>query len=180
VTVPLTFEVDLGRPALDGALHYVEDEYSFRFDVRDLQEAEVRAGDKGVTSFCVGTLQVEVGVQTGIALFVWGYHPHQAWEEVRLAAPRSQPGLVRFSEPHVLEPGVGLQVSPVGAWSTSYDRHTGWICVAPELGTTGEELHVLMAEGVVLGLRDGELASVWLRPTVDGRSTSDSANRSLL
>jgi hypothetical protein len=180
MTVPLTLEVDFDRPALSGTLLYLEGEYSFKFDARDRQEVLDRAGNDGVTSLSVGTLQVEVGVETGIALFVWGFHPHLTWEDMRLAEPRSQPGQVRLSDPRVLARGVALQASPDGAWSTWRDPQTGWISVAPEPGASGAESHVLIADGVVLGLRDGALSSVWLRPAVDGRSTSDTANRSLL
>jgi hypothetical protein len=64
------------RSALAGQLLYRANEYSFDFEFESKDEALFRAGDKGTTSLLVGTLQIEIGIETGAALYVWGLHSH--------------------------------------------------------------------------------------------------------
>jgi hypothetical protein len=163
----MEFEVDLGRQPLDGTLHYVEAEYSFRFDVAEPQERLDRAGNAGITSLSVGTLQVEVGVETGIALYVWGLHPSGRWQEDQFGAPHPQPGIARVSDPQGLRRGVSIEIAPVGSWSTFCDPGTGWVWVTADAGNRENEIQVLIADGTALGFRDGRLSSIWLRPVHD-------------
>lgn len=148
-------------PALNGSLVYDDSEYSFRYEA-DLPELRGRVGGGGVTSITVGTLQVEVDVDSGQALFVWGLHPRAQWTEARLAPPRAQPGLVFFESASPFHEGVSISEAGVGVWSTQYDSETGWVRVAPDLRP--DEAQIMIADGVVVGVLGDELHSLWLRP----------------
>ena len=148
---------------LDGLLVYTEDEHSFRFDVGAPGDLADRSGPDGVTSLSVGTLQIEVGVASGIVLFVWGLHPRAAWQIAPIGEPIVRPGVVRLDEVAELRRGVSMRLAPVGAWTTTFDHMTGWVRVARVMSLAPEET-ILVATGTALGLREGQLESVWLQP----------------
>jgi hypothetical protein len=149
---------------LDGALVYRAYEYSFDFKVKSESELALRAGSKGTTSLVVGTLQIEVGIETGAALFVWGLHSHSTqWRQVHLPRVSSQKGCVKvlFDEEPVI--GVSQSLAEVGEWQTTYDEGTGWVCVSANEHDVAES-YVEFADNTIAGLADEKLVSVWLRP----------------
>lgn len=148
-------------PALNGLLVYDDAEYSFRYEA-DLSELRDRVGGGGVASLTVGTLQVEVDVDSGQALFVWGLHPKAQWAEARLTPPHSQPGIVCFESSTPFSESASISVARVGAWNTQYDSNTGWVRVAPDLAP--DEAQVMIADGVVIGVLGEEFHSLWLQP----------------
>jgi hypothetical protein len=151
--------VDSGPP-VEGLLSYLENEYSFRFQVTSPDLVAGREGGAGRASVSIGTLQIEVGASTGMALFAWGLHPRTIWIERRLPGPSFKPGVVTFHAE--FEAAVSLLVASVGEWTTVYDRDSGWLRVA----NNGEFDEVLteIANGILLGEKRGELNSVWLKP----------------
>lgn len=151
--------------ALDGVLKYTVAEYSFRFTPGSPQELAHRVGDGGQTSLSVGTLQIEVGIETGILLFAWGLHPKERWSVGRLETPQAEPGIVKVSGCKALAAGVSIGVAAVGDWSTTYDPETGWVRTTED--ERPDEEHVLIATDLVVGLRQGALSSVWLQPIFD-------------
>lgn len=153
--------------ALDGVLWYVGDEHSFMFDEGEPQELDDRAGSLGTTSLAVGTLQIEVGIETGTLLFVWGYYPRMRWRSASLPIPSARPGIVNVAGPHDLMLGVGEVIAPAGAWSTWFDERTGWVCIAPRFEDAASADQVIVATSTVLGVVRGELQSVWLQPVFD-------------
>lgn len=159
MSLPMTRELG---DALEGWLCYDESEHSFRFTAGSPLDVADRAGAGGQTSLSIGTLQIEVGVSTGIVLFVWGLHPRAQWRVRSIGAPRAEPGVVRVLCPEHLRTGVSVGISEVGSWSTVYDPGAGWVRVSPGEETDDEQ--VLIASDTVVGLRRGHLSSVWLRP----------------
>jgi hypothetical protein len=145
---------------IEGQLRYSESEYSFYFEVASRRLLEDREGMAGRASVSVGTLQIEVGVSNGAALFVWGLHPRTGWSSGPIPAPSTIVGIVRFGAK--FETAVSQSIAQVGEWSTVYDSSSGWLRVAPPLNR--DETLVEIANGVVLGEREGELSSVWLNP----------------
>jgi hypothetical protein len=146
---------------LAGVLRYLGDEYSFIFDVLDQDELELRAVG-GTTSISIDTLQIEVGVQSKAALYVWGFHPRDSWEAARLIAPEGVPGTAIIDVPYQLEPGVSIAVPDGRRWVTEYDPQNGWVRIS-----ASRYLHenlVEIASGVMLGELEGELVAVWLHP----------------
>ena len=148
-----------------GTLIYSESEYSFRFDAADRDDLRERIGDAGVSSLSIGTLQLEFGVASRQILFAWGLHPRGRWIDSELAAPMYEPSIVLVDPDLSYTGGVSVAIAPVNSWVTEYDRQSGWIVVSPT-GTRDVDLHEV-AEGVVLGRRNGELNSVWLKPAFE-------------
>jgi len=153
----------LGRPPLEGILSYLEAEHSFVFDVASSRDLEERSGFSGFTSLSVGTLQIEIGVESGVALFVWGLHPRAAWRSRSVGQPCPTMACVRFEMSEPMRRGVSIRLAEVGEWETAFDEATGWLCIAknPDAGTRQE---LLIASGVALGVTDGSLDSIWLHP----------------
>ncbi len=147
----------LGVP---GVLVYDSGEYSFRFE-----RSELGVTEQGVTSLSIGTLQVEVDVATGQVLFVWGLHPHTRWREGRARPERVVDGGVAVRVDQELVSGISVTLVEVGEWVTTCDSASGWVHVHP-LGWSDDGLQVRIADGTVLGLKEGELSSVWLKPSV--------------
>lgn len=149
---------------LKGELVYRPNEYSFDFKVESESELARRAGSKGTISIVVGTLQLEVGIETGTVLFLWGLHEHSVrWRRDRLPSISSEKSCVkvRFEQ----EPTVGVSqgLAEVGEWNTTYDVQSGWICVSGEERDSAQR-YVEFAEGTIVGLIDEKLVSVWLHP----------------
>jgi hypothetical protein len=69
---------NLLQTTLQGELFYNRSEQSFDFVSMSRSGVRRRMGDLGPTSVLIGTLQIEIGVETGTLLYVWGYHPETA------------------------------------------------------------------------------------------------------
>jgi hypothetical protein len=150
--------------SLQGELLYRAYEYSFDFKAKSESELALRAGSKGTTSLVVGTLQIEVGIETGAALFVWGLHSHSTqWRQDRLPRISPEKGCVKvlFDEEPVI--GISQGLAEVGEWQTTYDANTGWILVSANEHDVAES-HREFAEDTIAGLTDEKLVSLWLRP----------------
>jgi hypothetical protein len=163
----MEFTIDDGGWPLDGVLRYIGSEHSFRFDIGEPQVLLDRSGDSGATSLSVGTLQIEVGVASGVVLYVWGLHPRFRWQQQPVGSPHPRTGTVRISNPSALQGGVSLEIAALGAWPTTYDRDSGWVQVGGEAGDSEGDDQVLIASGIVLGLHLGCLRSIWLQPVFD-------------
>jgi|SRR5216683_1384098 len=150
---------------LEGLLRYVDSEHSFDFEVGSPADLTRRAGESGVTSVLIGTLQVEVGVASRRALYVWGLHPRIRWAPAQLMPPRVEPRAAFFDPDRPFAPGASVAVAPVGAWFTEFDAGNGWVRVASDAVADDEVAQI--AEGVLLGGRAGELHSIWLQPVFD-------------
>jgi hypothetical protein len=146
-----------------GALVYNVGEYSFRYEIASPELVAERAGTAGRTSLTIGTLQIELGVATGNALFVWGLHPKAMWTTVAVSPPGADPGIVHFDGE--FEAAVSESLAEVGQWTTRYDAATGWVRVAS--AEIPDESLTEIATGVVLGANGGELSSVWLKPAFE-------------
>lgn len=159
----MTFLPVPGRSPLEGLLRYVESEHSFTFDVASPAELQERTGVRGVTSLSVGTLQIEVGIETGAVLFAWGLHPRTAWHARggRPPSPTMTGARVETLEP--LQRGVTLELAGVGEWATMFDEETGWVLVTKRPDSVSEH-ELLVATGVALGISNGKLDAIWLRP----------------
>lgn len=151
--------------SLGGQLVYRASEYSFDFEPKSRAEVARRAGREGTTSILIGTLQIEMGIETGIALFVWGLHPHAAWSRGHLPRITPRAGGVKMlldEEPAV---GISQSLAEVGEWLTTYDPNTGWLCVSSKQERQADE-YVEFADNVVAGITDERLLSLWLRPVL--------------
>ena len=119
-----------------------------------------------MTSLSVGTLQIEVGVESGLVLFVWGLHPTTSWKRESVGPPKPPLAGLRVESDESLRRGVSLSLAAVGAWETNFDEESGWVRIARD-PTCASAVEVAVATGVVLGVTDGHLDSVWLQPVFE-------------
>lgn len=147
---------------LQGKLIYRPNEYSFDFEVRSESELALRAGGKGTTSLLVGTLQIEVGIETGAALFVWGLHSHSMqWRREDLPRISKEKGGLKIDGEPII--GVSQGLAEVGEWQTTYDSEIGWLCIGSGENQLADSYREF-AENTVAGLINDRLVSLWLRP----------------
>ncbi|MGA9345558.1 MAG: hypothetical protein WBV37_10700 [Nocardioidaceae bacterium] len=141
-------------------------EYSFAFDVASPADLHERLGHSGVTSLSVGTLQLEVAIESRLLLFAWGLHPREAWSCRAIGRPEATSGAVRVEGDIPLKRGVTVPLAAVGEWTTEFDEGTGWLRIAEDPDRRNDDL-ALLATGVVVGLSDGRLTSLWLAPSFE-------------
>ncbi|MEE4597077.1 hypothetical protein V2J94_35195 [Streptomyces sp. DSM 41524] len=151
--------------SLPGELLYSRSEYGFRFRTADAKDLATSEGGKGFASVSIDTLQIEVSVQTGRALYVWGYEPYTGWRNGNCNEPDAQPGMVVLQPSEPFEEGVSLSI-PARHWDRRYDRSTGWFVTSPH-DRDDAEWHVEIAKGIVLGGSTQGIQSVYLRPTFE-------------
>ncbi|MFD5229119.1 hypothetical protein ACFY9S_37290 [Streptomyces sp. NPDC012474] len=147
--------------SLEGVLTYDESEYGFSFSAQNGEALSERLGSEGVTSLLIGTLQLEVDIESREVLFAWGYFPNVRGFVSKLSPPRCKSGRVFISSEHSFVPGVSFEV-PGDGWRVEYDPSTGWITI--HLKNAADVELVRIASGTVLGIENGDLTSVWLNP----------------
>ena len=160
----MRFLVEYNCVPLKGTLVYRAYEYSFDFKVESETELARLAGHSGTISLVIGTLQIEVGIETGAVLFLWGLHSHSAqWRRDRLPVISWKKGCltVRFDEEPIM--GVSQELAEVGEWQTTYDANTGWICVSSQKGDAAE-CYVEFAQNTIAGVANQKLVSLRMRP----------------
>lgn len=156
----MKFSIQGGSP-LEGVLTYDESEYGFSFIAQSGESLNGRLGSEGVASVLVGTLQLEVDIESREVLFAWGYFPNVRGVVAELSAPQFIHGRVFISSDHSFEPGVSFEV-PGERWRVSYDPSSGWVAI--RLNNASDTEFVQIASGTVLGIDNGDLVSVWLSP----------------
>lgn len=150
---------------IGGLLVYRERESSFDFHPDSPVDLADAIGSMGTTSLAMGTLQIEVGVETGRLLYAWGLLPRNLWSSKRLPLPSKRDGGLTLMN-HDLEAGISEKVAESDKCLTLHDRDSGWIrhSTSEEID---EDTFVEVADGVVIGLLNGGLVSVWLAPSFD-------------
>lgn len=154
-----------GGTRLDGTLAYDESEYGFSFSAQNRDSLGERLGSEGVTSALIGTLQLEVDIASREVLFAWGYFPNVRGVVAELSFPQFTPGRVCISSGYSFKPGVSFQV-PGEGWGVSYDPSSGWVAIRSNESTNTEYAEI--ASGILLGVDNGDLVSVWLKPVFQG------------
>lgn len=159
----MRFDVQPGVPTA-GQPIFRYSEYSLGFDVRVPGDISDRVGKGGVASAVVRTLQIDIAVESGAALFIWGYHPHINWQQAPVVPLNPQPGVVvvTMDEPFLAD--VGYRIPGSDSWTTVQDPVSGWLRVRAEHGVEDEQV-VLIAQETGLGLVRDQLNSIWVRPT---------------
>lgn len=163
----MEFLASEGNP-LEGTLKNVTADHGFDFEVRDRAVSSERGGRAGETSLTVDTLQLAVGIESGVIQYVWGYWDMRAWPEKELDPVDVTPGIVTVhtnGEREGLEPGISVPLPGGKEWFTEYDEEMGLVRVARD--QRGGDRHVLIATGVILTLAGSELTKVWLQPVFE-------------
>lgn len=146
---------------LEGRLIYHE--RGFDFEPYSQEELIKREVGRGVTSVAIRTLQIEVSISTGIALYVWGYHPKSSWKMRRLRPPISRLGCLKIISDEKLLPGVAIDLPGAQEWSTAYDPTNNWVCVGDVIIPAQAEC-IEFANNIVAVIKNRDLLSLWLHP----------------
>lgn len=156
-----TFRSEAANP-LAGTLRYSESDRGFAFHLRNSDDLTGLVGDRGSTSLVADTLQLEVAVDTGCALYVWGYLPKESWRRAELKLPNSVSGrvTVELDDPP-LEAGISVSIAPSN-WEVLFDESSCLVRVVQNRQLP--EKLVEIADGVHLGLSGTMLNSFWLSP----------------
>lgn len=158
-----------GSP-LHGSLIYRESEYSIDFLCSSVYELEEITGSQGCVSLTMGTLQLEVGIESRRVLYPWGLFPLIRAENGRITVPDYRPGAVIVDICNSkLIPGVAFEVPGSRKWSIIKDISNGWIYIGPtpEQIADADISFIEFSTDSVLGIKDSKIVSLLLRPTIE-------------
>ncbi|MCC8373917.1 MULTISPECIES: hypothetical protein [Photorhabdus] len=149
---------------LQGKLIYRESEYSIDFIDYSEVEVERKTGNQGCTSLTIGTLQIEVGVESGKLLYPWGLYPLQHCESRELIIPTMLPGeiFVYLNNTKLIQ-GVAMDIPNINLWPAFRDPSTKWICIGDDELIGGITV-IQFADNVAMALRNDSLMSLWIKP----------------
>ncbi|WP_146134773.1 hypothetical protein [Actinopolyspora mortivallis] len=150
------------KEPVEGNLYYATEDLSFCFKPKKLYSFSTSFGEGGVASLQIGTLQVEIESETGRCLFVWGYHPYFQWENLSLMVPEYSNGAVYYISKGRIANGVSINLPDSKEWVSYFDRKSNLLCVTNKKYPIRKNYKI--ATGVILGVEDCELCSIWLNP----------------
>ena len=158
------FRIDKADAPIRGTLAFVEADHAFDFR---LAEAELpqNMGTKGSTSLLVGSLQIEIDIETGRLMFVWGYHPKATWRQGQVNVSDIYPGEITLVEPN-LEVGISEPFVELGEWPTIYDPDSGWVFLGADPEAEPVEA-IEFAQNTVAGLSRDNITALWLKPSFE-------------
>lgn len=160
----ISFQSVSGTP-LAGVLRYSRTDMGFSFEAASLPDLAMRAGSQGMSSLVIDTLQLEVGVETGQILYAWGYCPESSWLPAVLEPPVYSDARITVKVDPPLEESISVSISRT-PWKIQVDRDSEWVLISPS-EATGERV-VKIADGILLGLVEAKLNSIWLCPRFEG------------
>jgi len=156
------FSIADSATIIEGVLEYRAAEYSLNFARLPGLSPEQTSGQDDLTSIAVGTLQLEIAVQTRALLYAWGYFPNTAWVRRPLAPPEMKRGSVSLRPPlPTLSRGVALEYIAAKSWRIEYDEGSGWLYFGD--GAAAERV-ILFASNTAISLRADKVVALWLRP----------------
>ncbi len=115
------------------------------------------------TSLSLGTIQLEVDIESRLVLQVWGYHPREAWIPGLVQAPEAVRGGLRVHESTKLARGVSVPITCDTSWVTTFDPASGWLSIHCD-DVEPPRTVVEFAESTLAGLSLTRLVALWLRP----------------
>lgn len=164
----MQFVLDENVARIEGRLLYRIDEHSFDFEVNDQSKAMlIQQGNRSTTSILIGSLQLEVSVETGMLLYGWGYFPRYTWKTYHL--PKRNPRIhgIRIMYPDPLQPGMSVPLVEVNQWPTFHDPKTGLVCVG-SIDNHPDDQYIEFARNIMVNINRGELQAIWLLPELIG------------
>jgi hypothetical protein len=150
---------------LSGEAVYVHGDHAFNFRPADSAAARQRAGELGTAAITLDTLQVEVGVETGLCLWVSGYSPVTGWLSKAVVAPPIQPGGLQCTADGGLQRGISVRAMD-GEPTRYFDPSTGWFCAATtEVWLSTGERAVEVATDTIVLVGEDQLLAIFVRPS---------------
>lgn len=148
---------------LTGELRYIKSDHSFLYKP-EFSELNRRTGGGSRTSLVADTLQLEVSVDTGELLFVWGYWPLESCKETSIKFPKYRSGRVFVEDDEGLEDSVSVPL-PSDEWKTNFDPQSGVVRIfSPYLPSS---TFTKIAHDVVIGLSTIGPGEFFLTPKFD-------------
>lgn len=158
----MRLRIDDEGSRLRGVLEYIQEDQAFQFSVNDPAELTKRLGQLGTFSLVIGTLQLEVAVETGLLLFAHGYCPQAGWVHKPLGSPKfKKASTVRVSPDQLPVAGTSLELASPESVAIEMDDASGWLRLRIVGGMSGTL--VLIADGIVIDLHGQGIGGVWLR-----------------
>jgi|GEM_PF-2668569 len=149
---------------LEGQLIYHSEEYSFDFRPLSHQALANRVGNEGTTSITIDTLQIEVDIESGLVLYVFGYYPDKLWDLEKLPLITPQQGCIKVITDEKLKMGVSQTLADFNEWRTIYDLDSKWICISSTNDLYQSAQYIEFADNIVAVLVGENLSSLWLKP----------------
>lgn len=161
------FKFDLTASPLAGRLIYRSSEYSVDFIDCSREEVALSAGAKGCCSLAVGTLQIEVGVETGRLLYPWGLC-NLAHLESKCIPIKTIERAGIYIDSGGVELAVGAAVELPGSicWRMFKDVATGWICIG-NFDMSAKVRLIQFATNAMISLCGEAVIAVWIKPEVE-------------
>ncbi len=161
----LHFSVVEGMQPLSGEAVYVRGDHAFDFRPAYAAVARQRAGELGTAAIALDTLQLEVGVETGLCLWVSGYSPVTGWMSRAVVAPPVQHGGLQCNVDGGLQRGVSVRAM-VGQPTRYFDPSTGWFCATTtEAWLSAGEGAVEVATDTIVLVGEDQLLAIFVRPS---------------
>jgi hypothetical protein len=154
-----TMEV-IGRHScpVPGRLTYQIDSWSFYYEEHTCWVPTV-----DLSTLLIGTLEIEVNLDTNICVYVDGYHHYVTWQLSPLCGPERVPGILKVHTNEPLLCGHGYPIEDMVPDVRWFDPATGWCCVGNKERPT-ESQAVEFATGCVAVVKNRRLISLWLKP----------------
>lgn len=158
----MRFFADFTQRPLRGKPIYRRSEHSF--DFMSERPSEESIGERGTSSITLlSSLQLEVSIEFGTVLHVWGYHPNKTWQGRQLPPLQPVEGQLRATGAHQFIAGVSIRYEASLAWTTYIDPTTGWVYMGPP-EIRFPQLAVAFATDTIAGISEGMLQSIWIKP----------------
>ncbi|RAX01479.1 MULTISPECIES: hypothetical protein [unclassified Photorhabdus] len=164
----INFYSRLNNKPLSGNLIYRESEYSIDFIDYSPEEMEMLVGSQGCSSLTIGTLQIEVGIETGTLLYPWGLFSLTQCESKVLLQPEMHGGNI-YINPNELGmlSGVAIEIPGSILWKVFRDTSTGWICIGNSDEVDSSVCVVQFATNAAISLKNKLIIALWIKPDLE-------------
>lgn len=148
---------------LTGSVVYRRRDQSIDFEPADRAALEMRRGAQGSASLLIGTLQLELGVESRQILFPWGLCPQASWSRGTIGRVTSQAGELFLSAGVALRSGVSRRLREEGWKEPVFDVKSGWLSIG-DLLPVFAPTYIEFASNCIAALVENELVSLRLKP----------------
>jgi hypothetical protein len=158
----MRFRFETGSSPTPGQPSYAVEDHALTYDLQRDEDVQLGASPRH-TSLSIGTIQIEVSLDTYQCLYVWGYCPSTHWKKSSLSTPIAKRGRVFVETDAPLFAGVSVGIEQMSKAKVRFDIKSGWLCIGtPECNENDEVIEFATSSLAVLN--EGRLRSIWIRP----------------
>lgn len=147
----MTFKVKEDLTINQGEVIYIKKDLSF--DFKPIYSADY--------SLLIGYISLSFDSETKCACQVWGCNPINVWVNKDLNKPKSIKGDLLLDDE--IETGDNKRLIEAGAWTTYFDKSTGWVCIG-NYEEESNDVAVEFANNTIAVINQNNLKALWLRP----------------